>query len=86
MNRLFRYISRSTIHKTSKSVMAVKHISSGTVAATLYACTFSAPTALGAVPEESRAKPHHLKNGKGFTNPWESWADINASMVISGIW
>jgi hypothetical protein len=48
-------------------------MSGGMTAAALYACTMTNPAALGAVPEESEAKAHHLKDGKGFTNPWESW-------------
>ena len=46
-------------------------------AAALYSFTMSSPVALGAVPEDSPAKKHHVKNGKGFTNPWESWRDFN---------
>jgi N-acyl-phosphatidylethanolamine-hydrolysing phospholipase D len=50
---------------------------SGMAAAGLYSLTMSSPAALGAVPEDSAEKKHHLKNGKGFTNPWESWRDFN---------
>lgn len=53
-------------------------MSSGMAAAALYAYAMSSPVALGAVPEDSEAKKHHLKNGKGFTNPWESWREWGA--------
>ena len=46
--------------------------SSGTAAA-LYAATVSSSSIMGAVPEEAKEKRHHLKDGKGFVNPWESW-------------
>ena len=49
----------------------------GMTTAALYACTMTNPTALGAVPEESEAKAHHLKDGKGFINPWASWKDFS---------
>jgi N-acyl-phosphatidylethanolamine-hydrolysing phospholipase D len=39
------------------------------------------PAALGAVPEDSTAKAHHLKDGKGFTNPWESWKEMTGPQV-----
>ncbi|KAI9738978.1 MAG: hypothetical protein M1818_005292 [Claussenomyces sp. TS43310] len=50
-------------------------MSTGAVSAILYACTFSPPSSLGSVPEDSKAKAHHLKDGKGFINPWESWRE-----------
>lgn len=52
-------------------------MSGGMTTAALYACTMTSPTALGAVPEDSEAKTHHLKDGKGFTNPWESYRDFS---------
>ncbi|TAQ89013.1 hypothetical protein B7494_g2674 [Chlorociboria aeruginascens] len=57
-------------------------MSGGMTAAALYACTLSVPTALGAVPEDAEEKAHHLKNGKGFTNPWESWKDMSVPQII----
>jgi hypothetical protein len=53
-------------------------MSSGMAAAALYACTMNGPAVLGAVPEDVEGKKHHLKNGKGFTNPWESWKEMGA--------
>lgn len=43
--------------------------------AALYAATITNPTTAGNVPEDSKAKKHHLKDGKGFTNPWDSWIE-----------
>ena len=45
-------------------------MSSSATAASLYAATISSATITGAVPEEAKEKRHHLKDGKGFTNPW----------------
>jgi N-acyl-phosphatidylethanolamine-hydrolysing phospholipase D len=45
--------------------------------AAIYACSMTSPAALGAVPEDTDSKKHHLKNGNGFTNPWESWKDFS---------
>lgn len=58
-------------------------MSSGMAAAIAYACTMTPPSALGAVPEDSKEKAHHLKGGKGFQNPWPSWIDQNP-MKIGG--
>jgi len=59
----------------------------GMTMAAIYAASISSPTALGAVPEDVEAKAHHLKNGKGFTNPWESWKEFNPATIIRGmIW
>lgn len=41
----------------------------------------TSPTALGAVPEDTEAKKHHLKDGKGFINPWDSWKDFNGPKI-----
>jgi N-acyl-phosphatidylethanolamine-hydrolysing phospholipase D len=53
-------------------------MSGGMTAAALYACTMTSPASLGAVPEDTEAKAHHLKDGKGFTNPWDSWREMSA--------
>lgn len=54
-------------------------------AAALYAVTMTPPSALGAVPEDAEAKAHHLKNGKGFTNPWESWKEFSAPGILKAM-
>ena len=60
----------------------IRTMSGGMTAALVYACTMTSPTALGAVPEGSEAKAHHLKGGKGFTNPWESWRDFTPPQML----
>ena len=62
-------------------------MASSMTAAMLYACTVSAPSALGAVPEDAPDKKHHLKKGVGFTNPWESWVEMSGPQIArSMIW
>lgn len=52
----------------------------------LYALV-SNPAQLGTVPEEANEKRHHLKNGKGFTNPWDSYVDIGFwQLLVKGMW
>ncbi|KAL8989414.1 MAG: hypothetical protein Q9177_001700 [Variospora cf. flavescens] len=53
--------------------------SSGT-AALLYAAV-SPASVTGAVPEEAKDKRHHLKDGKGFTNPWDSWIEMGGFSI-----
>jgi N-acyl-phosphatidylethanolamine-hydrolysing phospholipase D len=57
-------------------------MSSGMTAAVLYA-TVTNPTALGVVPEETTDKAHHLKDGKGFRNPWPSHRE-ESGLKIAG--
>lgn len=52
----------------------------GTSAA-LYA-TVSTTTTQNAVPEDAKAKAHHLKDGKGFTNPWPSFRDFTPTSIL----
>lgn len=54
--------------------------SSGTAAA-LYAATVSPASITGAVPEDAKGKQHHLKDGKGFTNPWDSWKEMGGFSI-----
>lgn len=54
-------------------------------AAALYAATISASSITGAVPEEAKDKKHHLKDGKGFTNPWESWRNMSALQIMKSM-
>ena len=60
-------------------------MSTAGTAAALYAATISTSSMTGAVPEEAKEKAHHLKDGKGFTNPWESWKEFNASGIIKAL-
>jgi len=55
-------------------------MSTGAVSAILYACTFSTPTSLGAVPEDSEAKPHHVE-GK-YRNPWPSYREWGVAQIM----
>lgn len=51
-------------------------MSSSATAATLYAATVSSSAIAGATPEEAKEKRHHVKDGKGFVNPWDSWNEM----------
>lgn len=51
------------------------------IAAGLYAVV-SNPTQVAAEPEDAKDKAHHLKNGKGFTNPWDSYVENSAFFVF----
>ncbi|KIM97398.1 hypothetical protein OIDMADRAFT_20550 [Oidiodendron maius Zn] len=56
-------------------------VSGGTLAATLYTYTLSAP-ATGAAPEVAERKAHHNKSGKGFVNPWDSWKHRSGGQIV----
>lgn len=84
MRSFFRDLLRRRPAKPeSKSTANIRAMSSSglPVAAALYACTMTPPMPLGAVPEESKDKAHHLKGGKGFTNPWESWKEMSGFQI-----
>jgi N-acyl-phosphatidylethanolamine-hydrolysing phospholipase D len=44
------------------------------IVASLYAVV-SNPVQTAAAPEDVGAKAHHLKSGKGFVNPWDSYVE-----------
>lgn len=55
------------------------------IGAGLYAVV-SNPAQVGAVPEDAKEKRHHLKGGKGFINPWNSYVDIPVfELVVKGM-
>lgn len=54
------------------------------IGAGLYAAV-SNPGQVLSQPEEAAAKAHHLKNGKGFTNPWDSYKEMGAFQIFWGI-
>ena len=51
------------------------------VGAAMYAAV-STPAQRAAEPEEAGEKKHHLKGGKGFTNPWESYDAMGAFEIF----
>ncbi|KAF1978439.1 Metallo-hydrolase/oxidoreductase [Bimuria novae-zelandiae CBS 107.79] len=58
----------------------------GAASATLYAVV-SNPTAVGAKPKDADEKAHHLKGGKGFINPWDSFRDfVGWQMGLRMLW
>ena len=56
-------------------------MSSSATATALYAATISTSLITSAVPEEAKDKKHHLKDGKGFTNPWDSWKNMSGPAI-----
>ena len=36
----------------------------------------------GTEPEEAHHRRHHLKDGKGFFNPWDSWQDMQVFKIL----
>ena len=93
MRSFFRVLLRRRPARPGKdsnqkpSAAQTRVMSGGMTAAALYACTMTSPTALGAVPEDAEAKSHHLKDGVGFKNPWNSWKDFSAPGIMKAmIW
>ncbi|KAF4629469.1 hypothetical protein G7Y89_g8676 [Cudoniella acicularis] len=82
---LFRRRPTKPRSEQQSSINATRATSTGMTAAALYACSITSPTSLGAVPEDSAEKAHHLKHGKGFTNPWESWKEFSGPAIAGAI-
>jgi len=57
---------------------------SAAASAALYAVV-SNPAQVAAVPEDAREKNHHLKNGKGYRNPWDSFTELSAPKIVWGM-
>ncbi|KAI9690006.1 MAG: hypothetical protein M1822_009888 [Bathelium mastoideum] len=62
-------------------------MSSASTSVALYAAVTSPLQAAGAKPEEAKELRHHLQDGKGYTNPWDSFHDRTAGEFIrSMLW
>ena len=83
LRQIFRFAYRSAPARNPKqTVQSSARMSSSSTAAALYAATISTSSITGAVPEEAKEKRHHLKAGKGFINPWESWKTLSAPNIL----
>jgi len=60
-------------------------MSGAATAAALYAATISPAAVMGATPEDAKEKSHHLKDGKGFINPWDSWKETPGYAIMKAI-
>jgi N-acyl-phosphatidylethanolamine-hydrolysing phospholipase D len=58
---------------------------SSATAAVAYAATVSMTPNPSAAPEDAKEKRHHATNGKGFTNPWDSWKDLSPWIFMKGL-
>lgn len=65
--------------------LKMSSIGGASIGVGLYAVV-SNPAQIAAKPEEADEKRHHLKNGKGFTNPWDSYIESSAwELQIKGM-
>ncbi|KAI5812162.1 putative Zn-dependent hydrolase/oxidoreductase family protein [Pyronema omphalodes] len=56
------------------------------IIAEAFSCSVNRPQTAAKHPEAFYAKkPHHLKNGRGFQNPWDSWADGGIAQILKGV-
>ena len=55
------------------------------IVASLYAVTISPASLTGSEPEEAKERKHHLKDGKGFTNPWDSCWEITGPTIMKNM-
>lgn len=92
MRVFFRCIFRSRTKPASRhkprerrSFANTPVMSDSAISAILYAATISSSSIAGAVPDEAKEKQHHLKNGKGFTNPWDSWRVLSGPAIMKAL-
>lgn len=60
-------------------------MASASTSAVLYATVVSASQWTGAVPEDAKDLAHHVKGGKGFVNPWQSYQELSVPRLLSGL-
>ncbi len=68
---------------------SLRGVGAATAGAAMYAVAVSDPEKAPAMPDDTitREKKHHVKGGKGFVNPWDSFVQIDFyNLVIKGVW
>ena len=71
--RILSFAKRRSPRPASKQAFHTSSKMAGpSTSAVLYA-TVSNASVMGGVPESAKEKKHHLKDGKGFVNPWDSY-------------
>lgn len=80
----FRALKKATTatYNSKRTFSKQSRMSNSGISAALYAATISASSVTNAVPDEASDKRHHLKDGKGFTNPWDSWRDFYGPNIL----
>ena len=78
---------RKPANSPHRNLLNAPRMSGAATAAALYAATISPSAITGATPEDVKEKAHHLKDGKGFTNPWDSWREFSGLAIAKAmIW
>lgn len=83
--RRFFCLSKKPASPRKRFSTSYRTMSSSGTAASLYAATISPASVTGAEPEEAKDKRHHLKDGKGFTNPWDSWREFSGPGIMKAM-
>ncbi len=68
---------------------SLRGVGAATTGAAMYAVAVSNPEKTHPVPDDAitREKKHHVKGGKEFVNPWDSFVQIDFyNLVIKGVW
>lgn len=61
------------------------NMSSSSASAILYSAVISPSQGIYAVPEDADGRAHHLKQGKGFTNPWNSYRERSGWQIMKAL-
>lgn len=72
-------------HSSKQSPKKPLRMSNSGMSAAFYMATISTSSITNAVPEEAKEKRHHLKDGKGFTNPWDSWRNFSGPGILKAM-
>lgn len=60
-------------------------MSTGGTATALLTATVARAPRRGVEPEDAKDLRHHLKDGKGFVNPWDSWRELGTLTIGWGL-
>lgn len=83
---VFSFTRRRSPHSSFKQALHSSTTMSGSsTSAILYAATVSAASVTGTTPESAEEKRHHLKDGSGFINPWDSWRNQTSPQIMKAM-
>lgn len=79
------FSTTSRIESRNKSPASTIRSKMSDLASAGFQAVIRAPAQKHGQPEEAELKAHHLKGGKGFRNPWESFEDHSFAFIMKNI-
>ena len=73
------------LEHSQRSFHSINKMSSATTSSLLYSSVINPLQGANAIPEDATSLSHHLKDGRGFINPWESYRERSGWHIMRAL-